>query len=403
MAADKSIFTIPLSRWNWDGVDSFLSLRVPENESVEYKAAFDDSLPDTMAAMANGSGGYIFIGVAEKGDKRPSAWPLLDGKDRSESAYSHAASNTEPIVQIDARAIFKRDSAMESDAKSDPPDDRHNQVVVIHVPSGSYPPYYSRNKGVRVRVGDADAHATPRTLEMLFARRQRADALHVEHRDRIPDCKRGYLIIDEDAPAEPARFSLLVVPLYGGVPLRLGDGLSRIAAEEIRKLAWLGFKPEESRSDQSFAFESDGDKVEVHANGDITYELAFYENVQSQTAARQIKMRALVNHVLVFLEFAEGIYLRAAEYAGDLYVGFRARDMAGKSFSWPDSPWGDNPRRPTNSREFNSCLFDLDYRMGSGAIFPTRRLMSFFCWRQGLDGAEEILGTWGRDLEKSRR
>lgn len=125
------------------------------------------------------------------------------------------------------------------------------------------------------------------------------------------------------------------IPSVGGAalrrsPFRLGEAISQIAAEEIRKLAWLSFRPKESQSDQSFSFESDRDKVEVHAGGDITYQLAFYENVQTEMAARQIEMRVLVNHGLVFLAFAEAMYSRAATNPGGPDLCTVTRSFAGR-------------------------------------------------------------------------
>src|SRR5712692_9254026 len=138
MPDERTILSKPLRDWSWEELDAFLSLRVGENEGIEYKAVFDSTLPDTLVAMANGDGGHIFIGVSEKANKMRDMWPLLPGsKARSESAYSHAAASTVPIVQLDARALFGPDG---------------NQLVVVRVPSGGYPPYFARERGVRVRV-----------------------------------------------------------------------------------------------------------------------------------------------------------------------------------------------------------------------------------------------------------
>ena len=153
MTLAGSILSVALRDWTWEGLNGFLQLRVRENEAIEYKATFDGSLPDTLVAMANGDGGYIFVGMSEKGNKMPDQWPLLDGtKNRSESVYSYAVSSTSPIVQLDAKAIFHENG---------------KQVVVVRVPPGSYPPYLARDKGVRVRAGDGDVAPDIRTLELL--------------------------------------------------------------------------------------------------------------------------------------------------------------------------------------------------------------------------------------------
>jgi len=38
-----------------------------ESEKVEFKSAFDQAAIETLAALANTKGGYVFVGVADSG------------------------------------------------------------------------------------------------------------------------------------------------------------------------------------------------------------------------------------------------------------------------------------------------------------------------------------------------
>jgi predicted HTH transcriptional regulator len=56
----------------YEVVATFFQEHVRENERIEYKAVFGDTLSDSLVSIANGQGGFIFIGVSErKSDKIP--------------------------------------------------------------------------------------------------------------------------------------------------------------------------------------------------------------------------------------------------------------------------------------------------------------------------------------------
>ena len=52
--AVRSLFETPLSEWDYASVAAFLEARVPENETIEYKANFAEHLSETLVSMPNG-------------------------------------------------------------------------------------------------------------------------------------------------------------------------------------------------------------------------------------------------------------------------------------------------------------------------------------------------------------
>src|SRR2546421_697784 len=77
---DRPLLETPMNEWTYDLVDQFLSARIREDERIEYKAQFqtkDDNFLDTLVAMANADGCFIFVGVSEH-DCQPIKWPLLE-------------------------------------------------------------------------------------------------------------------------------------------------------------------------------------------------------------------------------------------------------------------------------------------------------------------------------------
>ena len=61
-----NLFTDDLAELTHDVLRDFLSRRIPEDVNLEYKAALSPQIQRTVAAMANGYGGLILIGVTEQ-------------------------------------------------------------------------------------------------------------------------------------------------------------------------------------------------------------------------------------------------------------------------------------------------------------------------------------------------
>ncbi|MBR3313941.1 MAG: ATP-binding protein [Atopobiaceae bacterium] len=113
-----------------------------EGYAVEYKSALDkhvkNKLPKIITSFANASGGWIFIGVEDKGTVTCIEAPRTDyGQTIGQIVHRHIT----PLPQFDCRFI------------SDPDDTDHG-VLVIEVQEGITPPYIA-NGCVYVRVGSS--------------------------------------------------------------------------------------------------------------------------------------------------------------------------------------------------------------------------------------------------------
>lgn len=211
---DKPLLGLPLNAWTYEMVNEFLEARVPEDDRVEYKEKFSDKFHDTLVSFANGEGGYIFVGVSENPPtKTPKTWPLLpDDKDYLSTVYNIAGAQTIPPVRPLARRFEGVD---------------RNRLVVVRVERGENPPYFAKQRGVLVRVGDTDIHADPRTLEILFARRGGAEDLRSGLRNGLwSNPVRGGMRDDE------LGYSLVVAPLFGRHRLSFNERITN----ELREL-----------------------------------------------------------------------------------------------------------------------------------------------------------------------
>src|SRR5207302_1407323 len=114
------------------------------------------------------------------------------------TAYNKAGSETSPPVRIEARPFSK-------------PGGDGREVLVVRVEPGDNPPYFAKNRGVKVRVGESDVLADPRMLEYLFARRDQFSKKRVTLREQ--------LLARWGLGQDQARFGfrLLIAPAVGTV------------------------------------------------------------------------------------------------------------------------------------------------------------------------------------------
>src|SRR5438270_1498284 len=143
MLADRPLLETPLRDWTYEALDQFLDAHIREDERIEYKEKFSDAtFTDTLVSMANGEGGYIFVGVSEQ-HSLPLDWPLLEpGKNHALTAYNKAGSETNPPVRIEAKPLASAPGQQE--------------ILVVRIEPGDNPPYFAKNRGVKVRVGESD-------------------------------------------------------------------------------------------------------------------------------------------------------------------------------------------------------------------------------------------------------
>lgn len=107
---------MPLHLWTFELVNDFLSFGRPEDDQIEYKGDLTqrEQFADTLGSMANGDGGWIFVGVAEdSATKKPKRWPLLaPGRDHTRDIFNLATAHVTPLIR--PRVILMSDQRTES-------------------------------------------------------------------------------------------------------------------------------------------------------------------------------------------------------------------------------------------------------------------------------------------------
>lgn len=125
-----------------------------ENVNVEFKQDLSDEFLETVVAFANSSGGTIFLGVRNDGQ-------IVRFERNDDSITNSIASNVEPNVQFKISIFTFKDSRV---------------ITIIDIPEGNDKPYSHRERGVYVRKGGTDRHATRTDLEAIYSQRQSSRA-----------------------------------------------------------------------------------------------------------------------------------------------------------------------------------------------------------------------------------
>lgn len=162
-----NLFSCDLTTLSLRDIDEFLglsqpeNLRIPESGRIEYKADMPQDLGDDIAALANGYGGLLFLGIKSDKEKNnvPVQWNGAQlGSDPSARLSNHILSTVRPRPQFNIGLVQAS----------------NGDIAIIRVNEGDYPPYeYEKGNTVRIsiRVNDTKRHASVRDIEMLMARR----------------------------------------------------------------------------------------------------------------------------------------------------------------------------------------------------------------------------------------
>lgn len=170
-----------MDAWTWDTLTEFLAEEVPEGPHLEYKEPhrkpqgawqIKHELVETIVAMANTNDGLLIVGVADAPGNRPGRIVGVEHSKPSEALRTWCAAEIEPPVPLEIQSI-----AIPPGEK-----DEGKFVIIVRIRRGSNPPYLLRTKGVYVRNGDQDRHASVRELQALFERREEL-AAPLTHRD----------------------------------------------------------------------------------------------------------------------------------------------------------------------------------------------------------------------------
>lgn len=160
----------PIDDLDWTRLEEFLRAAIPEDERLDYKDRLAASTAETIAAMANGSGGTVIVGVRE-GDQPnvPGSWDGLTGD------LAAAVRNTVWSYCVPGPAM--RLSEVTNPTTG-------NALVVVAVAPAPQPPVWHRDRGVVVRVGDQTRPARPDLLEAWFRARASGNPSEVALRQR---------------------------------------------------------------------------------------------------------------------------------------------------------------------------------------------------------------------------
>ena len=99
-----------------------------ENESVEFKSQFTDSIYKEVIAFANSEGGIIYIGVDDKGN--------TVGIENIDETYTKLTNGIRDNISPDV-TLFIRYKLQD------------NKIISIEVGEGSFKPYYLKSKGLK--------------------------------------------------------------------------------------------------------------------------------------------------------------------------------------------------------------------------------------------------------------
>ncbi|MBO7659569.1 MAG: putative DNA binding domain-containing protein [Clostridia bacterium] len=123
-----------------------------ENEKTEYKLRFSDDVLKEVVAFANTSGGAVYIGVDNEGNKV--------GAGDYDEEYLKITNAIRDSILPDVTVFVKYEAC-------------ENGVIAVHVAEGSNKPYYIRSKGLRpggvyVRHGASSVPASHEAIRTMI-------------------------------------------------------------------------------------------------------------------------------------------------------------------------------------------------------------------------------------------
>lgn len=148
----------PLDSLDWERLDAFLLQGLSEDERLDYKDRVSPSITETIAAMANGPGGTIIVGVREGATPSvPGTWDGAPG-DLAEAVRNSVWSYCQPAPILRSGAVSNPRTGL--------------SLLVVAVAPSAQPPIWHRDRGIVVRTGDQSRPARPEVLEAWYRARQ---------------------------------------------------------------------------------------------------------------------------------------------------------------------------------------------------------------------------------------
>ncbi len=145
----------------------FLSQRLPEGATLDYKRDLGDGIAETVAAMANSEGGIVIVGVEEdRATKVPAAANGFSVRDPSGALTNILRVYLDPVPDLETRVT--------------PLGTTPAVFLVVLVHPSTHRVVLHRDKGALVRVGDQSAAPARSEFERLLARERAAETETVE-------------------------------------------------------------------------------------------------------------------------------------------------------------------------------------------------------------------------------
>lgn len=158
----------PIDEISFDDIVAFCKERHIEGIQIDYKKEFPDKgLAKHFAAFSNTRGGLIIVGVEEDAKGLPVKWEGIKNEGKLIDRVHQFASNVDPIPDYETCVT----------------DEKNGKIfLLIRIFEGDQTPYYVQNyvqndSNIWVRTGSISKPidiASPKTLEMLFGKREQA-------------------------------------------------------------------------------------------------------------------------------------------------------------------------------------------------------------------------------------
>ena len=212
------LFNDQLSTISLDDAKAFLCLsraeaeRPSEGPLLDYKEFLPQDIGNNVAAMANSSGGLIFVGVKSVKVKQniPVAIPGADiGPDAKARITDRILSTVQPRPDFEIQTCPIPGGSL--------------VLALVRIRTGNFPPYeFSQGAAIRipVRIQDTNRSATVREIESLFNRRKFLGTSREEVINRYLKAETFWPMIDSQTgkARDPFFHKVIVAPR---VPLRI--------------------------------------------------------------------------------------------------------------------------------------------------------------------------------------
>jgi hypothetical protein len=262
--------------------------------------------------------------------------------------------------------------------------------VVVRVEPGPQPPYFGKGRGVKVRSGDQDVDADPRTLEALFARRQDSRLIRVAQQADLYALLRLFsgtggapILAVRFAPALPAER----VPFNP----RLSSAIRNLVANEV----WAVEHGTEQRYDEGVRYVGQNGTTILVVKHDGAVEFA-----QSLSEPRDQKVPIPLLDIAIscgtVLKLARRAHVELLGGRGAFYAGVGLSLIAGRQLAWPQNvPHTLEPTRVDAASTDTWTHDTADFRLSDSPRAFVADAIKALAYRWGYNHHADYIDTWG--------